>query len=606
MPENDVVEGGNQLKRRLTDEDILGENQGIGFAEASRNTCSTQLSILLSFTISLSLVWSNFVLDRMSPAANGTDAFSEEEWTAFRASIAIDSTYFNTFLVAAISILFGVAPYGNNRQGALTAAGSSDKSSDEVRKIEDTICFINTVTTGAAIVLSGVVVLFYAYAEQLLTLLGQDALVAKYTGAHLLPWVAGTTMVMIRIGFEQSLVPAGKQHVATGLDWIFFLAACALSYCLPMFVWPNWDFMLRIAVVSACFAAESWPTTLINLVYMMYGKGLKRFRFFREWKFDRVDKVTALKAMGSQSGPSFLNTITEFVMSFAVTSVAGLISLDGQAALSPSMQLFNLTLLISLAMGFSSAAMAGNAAGEGNVQKTQQYFKASHFLTLSTVGLISLTILIYPRLLRLIFSSDYDSYNFSDSNVNESTTPVVPFNETTAWVSDDYLNQQTDKLTRYMGGVIFLDSWRFLAVALMRSQGGPWPALLLSSCGQLIGLSLGIALGFCTDLEVSGLLIGWIVGGGLAVAGLLTQIVHYYQEEQIQAASKRIENPSCGEVSRICGAMFTKCRRSPQNRSRQQSVRLEDVADLAKRPVTALTASESTGNDGKEKAKVEP
>lgn len=479
-------------------------SNSLTFFDSYKKLSGIAFPTALSFTFSFAVFASGLLIGQ----------YNDDE--DHMAAITITSTFMNTFMTLGMVPLFGIPVVANNWVGDLRAykeksAEIQNKNELEIKRTRISAVNRSGLTIAAMTTVPTFLVLFFAQGVAT-NVFRQDEKVASIAQEYLSIYAFAVPAVFARMTFEQIIFALGKSRDAMYCGLTSFTIGTLIS------VWFGFGGFginaMGLKGIASGFVVESYLIALMYGVYLQRKSECREFNFFNLFNVDKeIIKGVTFQIL-NWSIPIFFTMSTELFMDFMVGMIAGIISLQAQAALSSVMQFIFFTFILSAAFGLACQQEVGREIGAECYQKTSQLARYGLVTTLTYITPLCVLVSIWPTFLQNILNS-------RDDNIVGTTSILMPIMAV---------------------GIVF-DAARYTMLRTLRSLADSWVPAAISFVGLAMGLSLSAALGLSTELGIYGVGVGYSVGLTFATIGLFYRWKEKTEINHVKTVNEQIENP---------------------------------------------------------------
>ncbi|MCD6047094.1 MAG: mdtK [Gammaproteobacteria bacterium] len=392
--------------------------------------------------------------------------------------------------------------------GALVGEAISKKETSEVGGIL-TASYIYAIAIG----LANSAMLYFA--GPLVRAIGQDAQVADITDQYFkaLVYSGGPFATFFSVSGQQTAYGIGKSHVSLGINIIRRAIHVGLAYWM---IYGGAGVPALGAAGSAyANSISSWVDAIFFALYYKFNKNLAEYGFFQQSPKASLTYLTRMVKKGVILG---VQTINEFLSSFAAVNLSGRINVDSLAAASITNQYLGLAN-IPISAAAQSATIAVSRLRKSNLEDARHMGRVSILCGFIVPAVVIPLYSIAGRTLTNLF-------------VNANTpdaSAVQDIAQTLMIVSS--VTQLPNMIRQLCGGVL-------------RGHDEYLASMITGIIGlSFVGIPAGLALGYLTNLSATGIYLGGLIGTSL---GASAASFFYARKERalIQEVSKEKPIPA--------------------------------------------------------------
>lgn len=239
--------------------------------------------------------------------------------------------------------------------------------------------------------------LFLSFSEPLLIMLGQDPQVSKVASHYII--------FMIPSFFLFGLFDANRLFL--NCMEISSVATTLLVASLPlhMFLCYFFVFILKIGVFGVCIAMTVTDLFLLGSISLYSSKtSLKKVR--DAWVLPNRESFKEWREILEIGIPGVLMYMVEWSACEGLILMSGLIGVAELSTMGIILVLIPLLECFSFGMQFTITIYAGNAIGEGAVEKAYTFAKAGFAMVCYSTTLVAIMIILTRKNLILFFTED--------------------------------------------------------------------------------------------------------------------------------------------------------------------------------------------------------
>ena len=460
----------------------------LSFLKVFKNISGLAIPMGLSFTFSFEVFFCVLLLHYLSQ--------SEDDIAA--ATLA--SVLMNTICLMSMSPLFAIGIHLSGKLGEWREINKDKNYSPTLlAEKKEIIASTNANSLLIATLASAPAFLALYYSKSwLVSVFDQNIIVSQTAQNFLRTYAFAIPGLSFRLSLEQIMFSFGKTKPAMFMGLTSFaiggLIASLLGFGLKLhlglllFEIPK----LGAPGIALGFVIESYLTALSYGLYVGLSTDCREFGFFKHM-FRRIrNNGTQLKNILKISGAVTFTTAIELAMTLAVGVLSGIVGVEGQDAMTFSMQFIFFEFVMLASFSLSCAQELSRELG------ARKYFDVNK---IAKYGL--LTTLIYLTPLPVIFAADPKILELLSGGATADVAATLK------------------TLVPIMAAGFISDSVRYNLLHQLRALGDLVVPNLIAIFGMSTGICLAAGLGLKTSLGVNGVAIGYASGITLTAAGLL-------------------------------------------------------------------------------------
>ncbi len=487
----------------------------------------------LSYTFSLEMVVLVYLLSQVNKSENHL------------AAITLITTLINFLICVGVSPLLAMSLVAGKELGELNDAITQGETEQQLfsRRQHISAVFINGLILSA--ITAPVVVSGMVFSKPiLLNVLHQNAEVAQITEDFVRPYSIAVPAIMVRVCADQVMYLFERTKPAMLIGLMNLSIGMALGSVLA-FGKLGAPKMGSSGILIGAVLNE-YLTAFGYSLYLMKSPRLQDYHFFnvfQSWQ-PYLNQLSQIRQLGRSI---MFSMATETTMLFMLSSFAGMLGTEPQAAFSAIMQLSLFSFLLQVAFGQTAAQEISRGMG------------ANQFQNASLAGKISLAALLIYIVPVLLFLSAYPTV-LADIQANNNAS---------------YRNTLQRLAPIMFTGCVF-DAIRFIILQQMRVLGDAKKSSVISSgCIGLGILSAGL-VGLKTEMGIYGVATGYTAWVGIAAAILFIRWQNKIRPEVMQHTKNNPEQFL--SFTGCCGSFFNAKRsaQSPQPNLNGQLVMIDN------------------------------
>lgn len=501
---------------------VLPQNQkttGLqAYLHSSAKLARLSLQMAASYTFSFEVVVLVYTMGRINNNQNNL------------AAISLISSMLNTIVYIGATPLFSISIIAAEELGAYRIAEkyNSEEFQLNADAARDQIAVIYRHSLLLAGALTLPMVACLVFSQPLLDSLQQNKDVARITQNFLRPFALWIPAFMFRMCSEQIIYGFGQSKKVMQITLASFILTVPLGISLSLGSagLPNLGYW---GLLIGCIT-ESYISSVAMLAYVACSKQFQPFKLFdfsRPWE----KYVSQRQKIGALGGFILLTSLSETIGLFINSTLAGLIGVEQQAALSLCSQFTLVTFLLQTASGQTCSQEMNRALGQKQFELVSLLGKSGLISSVALVFPIPLVFAISPELLTGIVGN-------SNSGIQTILNSLVPL----------------------MAVATLIDLVRYNLLQQLLILKDVNRSALISTGSLLFGIILSAVLGLKTDMGIYGVATGYAMGVSLATISLLARWIPRIQPEAIRQLCEVQDNVGTGvtQTSRCCSMFFLK------------------------------------------------
>lgn len=488
------------------------------YLNTSTKLARLSLQMASSYTFSFEMIVLVYTLGRINNSQNNL------------AAISLISSMLNTIVYIGATPLFSISIITAEELGAYRIAEKNNSEEFQLNAdaSREQIAVIYRHSLLLASALTVPMVAFLVFSQPLLDGLQQDEAVARITQEFLRPFSLCIPPFMLRTCSEQILFGFGQSKTVMQITLASFILTVPLGIALSLGAagLPN---LGNWGLLSGCIS-ESYLTSIALLLCVAHSKQFQPFKFLnfnRSW-----DKYAYQRQkIATLGGFIVLISLSETIGMLINSTLAGLVGVEQQAALSLCSQFTLITFLLQIACGQTCSQEMNRALGQHQFDQVSRLGKSGLISSVSLVSPIPLVFAIRPELLTGIVGN-------SNSGIQNILNGLVPI----------------------MAVATLIDLVRYNLLQQLLILKDVNRSALISTSSLLFGIILSAVLGLKTDMGIYGVATGYAIGVSLATIRLLARWIPRIQPEAIRQLCEVQDNVGTGvtQTSRCCSMFFLK------------------------------------------------
>ncbi len=235
--------------------------------------------------------------------------------------------------------------------------------------------------------------------DPILTLFGQDPVVAALTGDYVRTLILGVPLFLMFVALRQGLQAMDVVRPT--------LVAILLANVLNAIA--NWVLIFgRYGLPELGVVGSAWATTLsrlsmLLLVLVLARRTLRPLRLWHRWPRPHIEEFRLFFRIGV---PIAVHTGVEFWMIAGIALMMGTFGAVALAGHQVALMLAAMAYMVSLGISGAAAARVGQAVGAGDTYRVRVACWASLGLSVAAMSTSAALFLLFPGQLGRLFTSD--------------------------------------------------------------------------------------------------------------------------------------------------------------------------------------------------------
>jgi len=341
---------------------------------------------------------------------------------------------------------------------------------------------------GASLVVMG----FMIYSGPILTyVFHQDKIVATLAQDFLKINALMIPAILFELSCEQLLYSNGY----TKLAMLIGLGSLSIGMSIATTLGFGWFGFPRLGVqgILIGYGVEAYITAFIYGLYTLYHRDFQNLQL-RNYLFSSL-KGNAKKFITMITSGSVITASlgSEMLVNYLVANFMGQISVSAQEALAMTSLFSSINRMLAVSFGLASSLSLGRAIG---AQSHHEIYRIGAYGCITSLQCTVLPILFacYPKLLMIIFNNQ-----------------------------DETVYQHLKVLAPIISAINIGNLLRIMLLLQLRQLNDIYGSTIACVTGLLLGLPMSAYLGFKTDLQATGIMLGSLFGMFMAVGLLFIQ-----------------------------------------------------------------------------------